>query len=88
MENTWGLIFTKVNLEENKFDYLLELNTGSEHDTRLLFNRIKNEFTENKGEPEMVIDLVDEEDGIIDDFSLTFSQAETVASLLGHNISM
>lgn len=87
MTNTWGLIFTKVNIEEDKFDTLLSLNTGSEEETRNLFERIKREFKSNTGEPQALIDLVDENDDIIDDYPVTYGQVQTIAALMGHKIS-
>ncbi|KAA9007322.1 hypothetical protein F4V43_02220 [Paenibacillus spiritus] len=87
MNNTWGLVFTKINTVENKFEALLSLNTGTEDETRIIFNRIKNEFSENKGDPEVVIDFVDEDDSIVGDFSITKSQAGKIAGLLGHKLS-
>lgn len=85
-ENTWGIQFVKINTEKNEFETLLALNTGSETKARETFNRIKTEFTENKGEPDCVVDLLDSDDSIIDDFSITITQAKNIASLLGHSI--
>jgi hypothetical protein len=85
-EETWGLQFVKVNTEENKFEDLLVLKGVSESYARETFDRIKAEFTENKGEPECVVDLIDEDDSIVDDFAITISQAKSIASLLGHSI--
>ncbi|QFY85074.1 hypothetical protein [Bacillus subtilis] len=87
-KNTWGLAFVKVDLEKNKFKQLIALNLGTEEKAREVFDRIKNEFKENKGEPDCVIDLIDEEDSIVDDYRLTENQIVTVASLLGHEIKL
>lgn len=87
-KNTWGLAFVKVDLERDKFKQLIALNLGTEKKAREVFDRIKNEFKENKGEPDCVIDLIDEEDSIVDDYRLTENQLVTVASLLGHEIKL
>lgn len=84
--NTWGLQFVKINTKDNKFETLLALNTGSEAETRAIFDRIKNEFTENKGEPDCIVDLLDADDSIVDDYALTKNQVISIASLLGHKI--
>lgn len=86
-ENTWGLQFVKVNVEENNFETLLGLNMQTEEKTREIFNRIKSEFTESKNEPDCVVDLLDEDDSIVDDYALTMDQVITVASLLGYVVN-
>ncbi|WP_144523152.1 hypothetical protein [Bacillus pumilus] len=85
-ENTWGLAFIQIDTEKDQFNELLSLNLGSEHKAREVFNRVKNEFKENDGEPEGVIDLLDENEEIIDDYALTTNQLITVAAMLGHEI--
>lgn len=82
----WGLAFTRINAKENIIESLLGIGFKSEEYAREVFNRISCEFTENKGDPDMVIDLVDEYDNIIDDFSITSSQGETIARLLGYRL--
>lgn len=82
-KNTWGLRFTKVNLIEDKFESLLALNIGDEQTTRKVFEDIKEDFKENTGEPDCVIDLLDEDDSIVDDFPITEKQATKIAALLG-----
>lgn len=87
MRNTWGLNFVKVDTEKDEFKSLLALNLGSEEKTKEIFNKIKSEFKENENDqPDCVIDMLDENDDIIDDYALTFSQTQLVASLLGHQI--
>ncbi|QAT68031.1 hypothetical protein EQZ20_24470 (plasmid) [Bacillus glycinifermentans] len=86
-ENTWGLAFVKIDIENDQFNELLALNLGTEQKAREVFDRIKNEFKENKGEPDCIIDLIDEYGEIIEDYPLTKNQLITVASLLGHKIS-
>lgn len=87
MRNTWGLNFVKVDTEKDEFKSLLVLNLGSEEKTKEIFNKIKSEFKENvNDQPDCVIDMLDENDEIIDDYALTFSQTQLVASLLGHQI--
>jgi len=76
----------KINTDDNKFVTLLALNSGSEAKAREVFSRIKAEFAENKGEPDCVVDLLDDDDSIVDDFAITTNQAQTIASLLGHSI--
>ncbi|MCY8737533.1 hypothetical protein P8881_19555 [Bacillus haynesii] len=86
-ENTWGLAFVKIDLENDQFNELLALNLGTEQKAREVFGRIKNEFKENKGEPDCIIDLIDEYGDIIEDYPLTKNQIVTIASLLGHEIN-
>ncbi|GAA4879988.1 hypothetical protein GCM10023310_70220 [Paenibacillus vulneris] len=86
-QNSWGLQFVKVNVKENEFETLLGLNLESEEKAKEIFNRIKTEFVENKNEPECVVDLLDEDDSIIDDYALTMNQVVTVASLLGYVVN-
>ncbi|MNC13534.1 hypothetical protein D3C76_114530 [compost metagenome] len=79
--NTWGLQFVKIDTQENEFKTLLALNSGSEEKAWEVFNRIKAEFAENTGEPpDCVIDLLDKDDSIVDDFAITLAQAKTIAS--------
>ncbi|PRR87321.1 hypothetical protein [Bacillus atrophaeus] len=87
-KNTWGLAFVKVDLEKDEFKQLIALNLGTEQKAREVFNRIKDEFKENKGKPDCIIDLIDEDDSIVDDYRLTENQIVTVASLLGHEIKL
>jgi hypothetical protein len=86
-KNTWGLEIIKVNVEEDKFESLLALNIGEEAETRRLFTQIKNEFEENNGEPDCIIDLLDEQDAIVEDISVTRQQAIEIAKRLGHEIN-
>ncbi|OMD04715.1 hypothetical protein MKX34_11660 [Paenibacillus sp. FSL R5-0636] len=85
-ENTWGLQFVRIDVQANEIETLLILKGVSEEYARETFNRIKLEFSENKGEPDCVVDLLDEDDSIVDDFGITLSQAKSIASLLGHSI--
>ncbi|QRV11400.1 hypothetical protein JR311_19660 (plasmid) [Bacillus velezensis] len=87
-KNTWGLSFVKVDLENDRLNQLLGLNLETEQKAKEVFDRIKNEFKENKGEPDCVIDLIDEDDSIVDDYPLTENQIVTVALLLGHEIKL
>lgn len=87
IKNTWGIEFVKVNIKDDKFESLFALNIGDEAKTRALFNQIKSEFTKKEGEPDCVIDLLDEDDSIIDDLSVTKNQVIEIASLLGHKVS-
>ncbi|MBA9086523.1 hypothetical protein FHR92_003001 [Fontibacillus solani] len=86
-ENTWGLQFVRINIQANEFETLLVLKGVSEEYARETFNRIKSEFSENKGEPDCVVDLLNEDDSIVDDFAITNDQAQTIASLLGHSLT-
>ncbi|WP_339304456.1 hypothetical protein NST33_18240 [Paenibacillus sp. FSL L8-0435] len=85
-KNTWGFALTKINIEEDEFESLLEVNTGEEKKTKSMFEQIKSNFPENKGEPEVVIDLLDSNDDIIDDYAVTLDQAKSIAQLFGHVI--
>lgn len=85
-ENTWGLAFIQIDTEKDQFNELLSLNLGSEHEAREVFDRVKREFKENNGEPDGVIDLIDENEEIIDDYALTTNQLIIIAAMLGHEI--
>lgn len=85
-ENTWGIEIIKVNIEEDNFESLLALNIGNEAVTRRLFKQIKNEFEENNVDSDYIIDLLDEQDGIVEDFSITKKQAIEIAKRLGHEV--
>ena len=84
-KNTWGLSFCSID-EKEENNKLLELNLGTEQKAREVFDRIKNEFEQNTGKTDSIIDLIDEDDNIIDDYPLTKHQLVTVASLLGHSL--
>ncbi|MCY7500124.1 hypothetical protein [Bacillus pumilus] len=84
--NTWGLAFVQIDTKKDQFNELLSLNLGSEHKAREVFDRIKRDFKENNGEPDGVIDLIDENEEIIEDYVLTTNQLITVAAMLGHVI--
>lgn len=85
-ENTWGLAFVQIDTKKDQCNELLSLNLESEHKAREVFDRIKSEFKENNGEPDGIIDLIDENEEIIDDYALTTNQLITVAAMLGHEI--
>ncbi|MGM1044767.1 MAG: hypothetical protein ACQEXX_01335 [Bacillota bacterium] len=86
-ENTWGLQFIKVDIDENKFDTMLALNIGDEEKTKELFYSFKSIFSENTGTPDCVIDLIDEDGSIIDDFPVTKNQATEIALSLRHKLN-
>lgn len=73
-----------MNVKKDTFETLLPIGLGTEEKARELFDRIKSEFPKNEGEPEIVIDLLDEHFDIQDGFPVTFIQAATIAELLGH----
>lgn len=88
MKNTWGFNFVQVDTEKDEFNSLLALNVGDEEKTRNVFEEIKSLFEENTVEPDCVIDLLDENDDIIDDYALTLSQVKSITGLLGHQITI
>ncbi len=85
-QNTWGIIITKV--EEDSFKALLSLNIGDEERTRTLFETIKEDFDENTGDPECVIDLVNEHDEYIADYAITLQDAIEISNILGRPIGL
>ncbi|KAB2333988.1 hypothetical protein [Bacillus mesophilum] len=90
-ENTWGFQFVRINDAADGFDTLLALNIGDEHKTRELFEEISNEFEAVKGgpgSPNYIIDLLDEEESIIDDISVTKEEAIKIAAKLGHKLAV
>ncbi|MGG0667752.1 hypothetical protein ABE073_04400 [Lederbergia citrisecunda] len=86
--NKWGLVFHEVDVENQEFKTLLYL-TGDHIRIKYTFNNIKERFKRNTGNPECVLSLVDVEDNesAIDDYPLTKMQLESVATLLGFELS-
>lgn len=86
--NKWGLQFTEIDHEEQEFKTLLYL-SASEEQTKKTFENIKSKFKRYEGEAECVIDLIDDDDNesIVDDYPLTKMQLESVATLLGFELS-
>jgi len=88
MTNKWGLQFTEIDHENQKFKLLLYL-TADEKQAKKTFENIKAKFKRNEGEADCLIDLIDVDDGdcIVDDYPLTKMQLEMVATLLGFELS-
>lgn len=86
--NKWALQFTEIDHENQEFKTLLYL-TASEEQVKTTFKNIKSKFKMNEGEKECVIDLIDIDDNesIADDYPLTKMQLESVATLLGYELS-
>lgn len=86
--NKWGLQFTEIDHENQEFKTLLYI-TAEEKQVKATFENIKKQFKKNEGEKECVIDLIDIDDNesIVDDHPLTKMQLESVATLLGFELS-
>jgi hypothetical protein len=85
-KNTWGLVFNCINEEKDEIVELLGLNLGSESEAKVYFDKIKTEFpSESK---DCIVDLVDEDDDIIDDYALSKKQAIEIAARFGHEITI
>jgi hypothetical protein len=85
-KNTWGLIFNCINEEKDEIVELLGLNLGSESEARLYFDKIKTEFPSE--DDLCIIDLVDEEDSIVDDYPISKEQVLEIAARFGHEIAI
>lgn len=83
-KNTWGLQFVTINSNEDGFNTHLALNTGDETKTRKILSDIKEQYEEFNSESAVVIDLLDEEDSIVEDYSVSKEDAEDIAMRLGH----
>jgi hypothetical protein len=85
-KNTWGLVFNCINEEKDEIVQLLGLNLGSENEARLYFDKIKTEFPSN--DDQCIVDLVDEDDSIVDDYPLSKEQVLEIAARFGHEITI
>ncbi|MFE5473858.1 hypothetical protein [Bacillus safensis] len=78
---TWGLNFTSINIDENEINNVHSLVFAFEGHAKYIFNLIKNEYEENRGQPECTVDLMNEE-VILEDYSLTRKQVDKIISKL------
>lgn len=83
----YGITFNKVDTKKNEITQLLAFNIGeTEEQAFEVFRKIENHYAKNDGEPEIVIDLVDEHWTILHDYSLTFEDAKELAFSMGWDI--
>jgi hypothetical protein len=85
-KNTWGLVFNSINEEKDEVVEIFGLNLGSESDARFYFDKIKTEF--HSKDDHCIVDLVDEEDSIVDDYPLSKEQVLEIAARFGHEITI
>lgn len=83
----YGITFNKVDTEKDEIVQLLAFNIGkTEEQAYQVFRKIENHYVKNDGEPEIVIDLVDEHWTILHDYSLTYKDAKELAFSMGWDI--
>lgn len=87
MKNTWGLQFTEVNHETQEFITHKALNIGDEKKTNELFEKLKSTY-KSPEESNFIIDILDEEDSIVDDHSISKEDFIKFADDLGHEIKI
>ena len=58
---------------------------GDEMNARSAFHTIASKFEKNH-KPDVVIDLLDHNDDLIDDYPVTHEQARIIASWFGHSL--
>lgn len=80
------LSFNKVNVEENKVSRLLALMVGNtESEAQKVFEKIKNHYDEINY-PDVVLDLMNDDLEIIDDYRITFENAVDLADSMGWDL--
>lgn len=89
MENTWGLKFVKIDEANNIFIDLFGVNCGTKQNAKEQFEKIKRIFPmSNDDIHECVVDLVDENDDIYDDYGLSYEQAIAASKMFRLKIKM
>ena len=84
-----AITFTEVDLKNDDFINRLTLCIGKSYDEALnYFNQIKENYPEHTGEPEFVIDFIDSDWSIIDDFPLSKEHARHLAFRMGHSLKI
>lgn len=78
---TWGLNFTSINIDENEINNVHSLVFAFEGHAKYIFDLIKNDYEENRGQPEGTVDLMNE-GVILEDYSLTRKQVDKIVSKL------
>jgi hypothetical protein len=77
--------FTGVDLVNDAFIDHLTLCVGKTHEEGLkFFNQIKDSYPKHEGEPEIVIDFIDQDWSILDDYPLSKENARHLAMRMGH----
>lgn len=85
--NEHAITFTGVDLVNDKFINHLTLCIGKNYEDGLsFFNQIKESYPKHEGEPEIVIDFIDSDWSIIDDYPLSKENAWHLAMRMGHTL--
>lgn len=80
-----AITFTGVDLANDEFISHLTLCIGKNHEEALgFFNQIKDSYPAHEGEPEIVIDFINSNWEIIDDYALSQENARHLAMRMGH----
>lgn len=80
-----AITFTEVDLVNDCFVTHLTLCIGKNYEEALkFFNQVKDSYPKHEGEPEIVIDFIDTDWSIIDDYPLTKENAKHLAMRMGH----
>lgn len=80
-----AITFTEADVVKDEFISHLTLCIGKNYEEGLMFfNQIKENYPKHEGEPEIVIDFIDPDWSIIDDYPLTKENARHLAMRMGH----
>jgi hypothetical protein len=80
-----AITFTEVDLKNDGFITHLTLCIGKNYEEGLkFFNQIKESYPKHEGEPEMIIDFIDTDWSLIDDYPITKENAIHLAMRMGH----
>lgn len=84
-----AITFTEVDVVNDEFKSHLTLCIGKNYEEALVFfNQIKESYPKHEGEPEIVIDFIDMDWSILDDYPLTKENARHLAMRMGHVLKM
>lgn len=79
-----GIVFTGIDLKENKFVRHLSLCVGDTYEEGLkYFNQIKESYPKHE-EPEIVIDFIDSNWDVLDDYPISKENARHLAMRMGY----
>ncbi len=80
-----AITFTEIDLVNDEFYNILTLCIGKTYEEALtFFNQVKESYPKHEGEPEIVIDFIDNDWSIINDYPLSKENARHLAQRMGH----
>lgn len=84
----YSIVFNKINLDKNEIERLLAFNISkTEVQAYDVFNKIENHYEANRGNPEVIIDLITNDWTILHDYSITYEYAKELAHSMGWDIN-